>query len=126
LRALINKQYNQVSRVVAVLSFDPNMPRAPHTWRRIWDSKGKIWDPKTNSRFRWKLDCIQQKHWQHTAHDAHAQEEQEERGGGGGGGGGDAEQGEAPGPSALTRPVHFLSRGDLAKDTPLLFQLLEA
>jgi hypothetical protein len=30
LRALINKQHNQASRVVAVISFDQNMPRAPH------------------------------------------------------------------------------------------------
>jgi hypothetical protein len=30
LRAPINKQHNQASRGVAVLSFDPNMPRAPH------------------------------------------------------------------------------------------------
>jgi hypothetical protein len=29
-RALINKQHNQASHVVAVLSFDQNMPRAPH------------------------------------------------------------------------------------------------
>jgi hypothetical protein len=29
-RALTNKQYIQASRVAAVLSFDQNMPRAPH------------------------------------------------------------------------------------------------
>jgi hypothetical protein len=43
LRALIiNKQHNQASRVVAVLSFDPDMPRAPGTWRWIWGPKKTI------------------------------------------------------------------------------------
>jgi hypothetical protein len=46
LRALTNKQHNRVSRVVAVLSFDPNMPRAPHVALNLGPEREKFGSPK--------------------------------------------------------------------------------
>jgi hypothetical protein len=46
-RALINKQHNQASRVALCLSFDQNMPRAPHArGAGSGAPEGKIWDPR--------------------------------------------------------------------------------
>jgi hypothetical protein len=51
--------------LLAVLSFNPNMPRARSARGAGFGTpKEKICGPKTNSRFRWKHPCIEQKHRQ--------------------------------------------------------------